>query len=58
MAVIVEPRDCQRWLDPENENVSGLRTPTPSKGWIAYPVNRRVSSPKNEGPSLIDADPV
>lgn len=42
MPLIVQPKDYQRWLDPENQ------TP-PSRGMIAYPVSRRVNSPKNEG---------
>jgi hypothetical protein len=44
MPVIVQPKDHQRWLDPENEDV--VATP-PSEGWIAYPVNRRNKRNKN-----------
>ncbi|RPI08188.1 MAG: SOS response-associated peptidase, partial [Actinobacteria bacterium] len=42
MPVIVQPRDYQRWLDPENEDVADILAPPPSEGMIAYPVSRRV----------------
>ena len=29
----------------------------PSEGWIAYPVNRRVNSPKNDDAKLIEPEP-
>jgi putative SOS response-associated peptidase YedK len=54
--VIVQPKDYQRWLDPENEDVSELMTPAPAKGWIAYPVSRRVNSPKNDDAKLIEPE--
>jgi hypothetical protein len=31
--------------------------PPPSQGWIAYPVNRRVNTPKNDDAKLIEPDP-
>ena len=31
--------------------------PPPSGDWIAYPVNRRVNSPKNDDPKLIEPEP-
>jgi putative SOS response-associated peptidase YedK len=57
MAVIVQPKDYQRWLDPENEDVADIRATPPAEGWIAYPVNRRVNSPKNDDPRLIEPEP-
>jgi hypothetical protein len=33
-----------------------LATP-PSEGWIAYPVSRRVNSPKNDDAKLIESEP-
>ena len=57
MPVIVQPKDCERWLDPDNEDVADIIAPPPSDGWIAYPVNRRVNSPKNDDAKLIEADP-
>ena len=58
MPVIVQAKDYQRWLDPENEDVADILATPPSAGMIAYPVNRRINSPKNEGPSLIEVEPV
>jgi putative SOS response-associated peptidase YedK len=57
MPVIVQPRDYERWLAPENEDVADIITPPPSEGWIAYPVNRRVNSPKNDDPKLVQPEP-
>jgi putative SOS response-associated peptidase YedK len=57
MPVIVQLKDYWRWLDPENEDVSDLLAPTPSDGWIAYPVNRWVNSPKNDDAKLVEPEP-
>ena len=56
MPVIVQPTDYERWLDPENEDVSDLLAPTPADGWIAYPLNRRVNNPKNDDVRLIEPE--
>jgi putative SOS response-associated peptidase YedK len=37
--VIVQARDCQRWLDPENEDVADILATPPSERMIAYPVS-------------------
>jgi putative SOS response-associated peptidase YedK len=58
MPVIVQPKDYQRWLDPENQNVPDIIAPLPSKGWIADPVSRRVNSPKNDDAKLIEPEPL
>jgi putative SOS response-associated peptidase YedK len=55
MPVIVQPKDHQRWLDPENEDVADILATPPSEGWIAYPVSRRVNSPKNDDAKLIES---
>ena len=47
----------QRWLDPENEDVADIVATPPSEGWIAYPVSRRVNSPKNDDAKLIEPEP-
>jgi hypothetical protein len=47
VSVIVQPKGYQRWLDPENGNVADILAPPSSEGMIAYPVSRRVNSPKN-----------
>ena len=49
MPVIVQPKDYQRWLNPENDDVADMLAPALATVWIAYPVNRRVNSPKNAG---------
>ena len=53
--MVVQPKDYARWLDSENEDVTDLLAPYPAEGMIAYPVSRRVNSPKNEGRDLIEA---
>jgi putative SOS response-associated peptidase YedK len=58
MPVIVRPKDCERWLDPENQDVADILAPAPSSGMIAYPVNRRVKSSKNDHAKLIEAEAV
>ena len=40
MPVIVRPKDYQRWLDPENEDVTDLLAPYEARGMVAYPVSR------------------
>jgi putative SOS response-associated peptidase YedK len=58
MPDIVQPKDYQRWRDPENEDVADiLATPPSAEGRIAYPVIRRVNSPKNEGRGLMEPEP-
>ena len=43
-------------LDPENDDVADILATPPSEGWIAYPVDRRVNSPKNDDPKLIEPE--
>ena len=57
MPVIVQPEDYERWLHPENPDVADILATPFSEGWIAYPVNRRVNSPKNDDPKLIEPEP-
>ncbi len=56
MPVIVQPKDYDRWLDPETGDVSDLLAPAPVEGWIAYPVSRRVNSPKNDDVKLVEPE--
>jgi putative SOS response-associated peptidase YedK len=58
MPLIVEPKDYARWLDPENEDVADIRGPYPAAGMVAYPVSRRVNSPKNDDAKLIEPEGV
>jgi putative SOS response-associated peptidase YedK len=57
MPVIVKPEDYGRWLDPGLSDVAELQKlvgPYPERFMDAYPVNRRVNSPANDGPELIE----
>jgi putative SOS response-associated peptidase YedK len=57
MPVILAPEDYAIWLDPENKDTDGLRRmlrpadPTP---WTLVEVSRKVNSPKNDSPELIE----
>jgi putative SOS response-associated peptidase YedK len=57
MPVIVQPQDCRRWLEPANHDVADILATPPSEGWVAYPVSRRVNSPKNDDAGLIEPEP-
>jgi len=61
MPVILEPDEEGRWLDPAlptlDEAIACLR-PLPSARMEAYPVSTLVSSPRNEGPQLIERVPL
>jgi putative SOS response-associated peptidase YedK len=37
MPVIVQPKDYERWLDPENQDVANILAPPLAEGMIAYP---------------------
>ena len=56
MPVIVQPKDYERWLDPENQDISDLLASYPPDGMIAYPVSRRVNSPKSDDAKLIEPE--
>jgi putative SOS response-associated peptidase YedK len=57
MPAILEPSAEQAWIDPEltvPEAVLPLLRPYRADEMEAYPVSNRVSSPRNEGPDLIE----
>ena len=57
MPVIVKPRDYERWLNPGITDPGALRdilAPYPAEDMTAYRVNKRVGSPRNNDPGLID----
>lgn len=60
MPVIIQPADYQTWLDPDNDDrttlTAVLQTANPID-WVLAPVSRRVNSPRNEGPDLLQPDP-
>lgn len=47
MPVILEGKDRQAWMDPENKDVAKLLQPYGGKGLEAYPVSTYVNAPKN-----------
>jgi putative SOS response-associated peptidase YedK len=57
MPVILAPEDYAAWLDPENKDAEGLRTmlrPADPHPWTLVEVSRKVNSPKNDSPELIE----
>lgn len=57
MPLIVQAKDCARWLNPEETDVAEPLAPYPAKGMIAFPVSHRVNSPKNDDAKLIEPEP-
>ena len=60
MPVILEDDAVDRWLDPDVEDVEGLRgllAPAPDDTVSAHPVSRLVNDVKNDGPAIIEAPP-
>jgi putative SOS response-associated peptidase YedK len=57
MPVILAPEDYAAWLDPENKDADGLRRmlrPADPAPWMLREVSRKVNSPKNDSPELIE----
>lgn len=57
MPVILDPADLGLWLDPEvsgRERLEAVLGPFDPSGMIAYPVSRRVNSPANDDPSIVE----
>jgi hypothetical protein len=55
--VFVEPEDYAAWLDPENKDAEGLLTmlrPTDPAPWMLRKDSRKVNSPKNDSPEIIE----
>jgi putative SOS response-associated peptidase YedK len=58
MPVILSPAQWDRWLDPRVQDVQALRgmlVPYDADPMEAYPVSKRVNSPRNEGAELLEA---
>lgn len=55
---VILPRDvCNVWLDPhvrDTDRLLGLSKPADPDGWTLHPVSKRVNSPRNDGPELLD----
>ena len=56
MPVVLDAAGRDAWLDPEAPPalLRGLLEPVEDAGLSAYPVSRRVNSPANEGPELVE----
>lgn len=57
MPVILGREGYAGWLDPDNKNADGLMRmlkPADPARWTMHPVSRRVSSPRNDGPELLE----
>jgi putative SOS response-associated peptidase YedK len=60
MPAIVRPDDYGRWLDSrivEAAALQGILAPYPDQLMAAYRVSRRVNSPANDGPELVEPLP-
>lgn len=56
MPVILDRKDEQRWLDPENRNLEELKSllaPCPSVWLEAHEISTLVNSPKNNTPEIL-----
>lgn len=57
MPVIIKPEDYSIWLDTKFTDVIKIQTmslPYPERLMQAYPVSRKVNSPRNDSPDLIE----
>ncbi len=57
MPVIIRPEDYAAWIDPnftEVIKIQAMAQPYPDRFMEAYPVSRRVNSPQNDSPDLIE----
>jgi putative SOS response-associated peptidase YedK len=53
MPAILEPADCAAWFDASVNDAIGLLAPYPAELMDAWPVSRRVNSPRNDEASLM-----
>lgn len=57
MPVIVKPVDYERWLDPDITDPAALTdilSPYPAEEITTYPISKRINSPRNNDPGVID----
>jgi putative SOS response-associated peptidase YedK len=60
MPVIIERKDFDRWLDPDENDVEALAKfllPSPAGTLARHPVDKAVNSPRNDGPMIIQQAP-
>jgi putative SOS response-associated peptidase YedK len=55
MPVILEQQDWPTWLGETEGDATMLMRPAPDGLLRAWPVDRRVGSPRNNGPELLEA---
>jgi putative SOS response-associated peptidase YedK len=54
MPVILEPQDWSVWLDEAEGAYAALLRAAPDGLLHVWPVDRRVGSPRNNGPELLE----
>jgi putative SOS response-associated peptidase YedK len=57
MPVVLSREDYDAWLDPETkdlDHLKGLLLPAPPAPWTLVEVSRKVNSPRNDGPDLLE----
>lgn len=57
MPVILHEKDYDEWLNPEfndTKKLTALLVPHKVAGMVAYPVSKRVNSPRNDDPACLD----
>ncbi len=57
MPVILPTAHYAAWLDPDNtdqDTLLAMLKPIGPEDWTMHPVSRRVNSPRNDGPELIE----
>ncbi|WP_266079534.1 SOS response-associated peptidase [Haladaptatus caseinilyticus] len=54
MPVILAPDEESRWLHGDEDELRPLLDPFPGDEMRAYPVSKRVNSPKNDSPDLVE----
>jgi putative SOS response-associated peptidase YedK len=54
MPVILAAADYAAWLDPANKGAGELLRPFAASAMQAWPVSRRVNSPKHDDPALVE----
>lgn len=58
MPVIIEAKDREKWLDPEQfeaDQVTGLLVPSSAGTLVRHPIDKAVNSVRNDGPEIIKA---
>jgi len=59
MPCVLEPEQIEGWLDPsmeDPERIAEYLRPAPDGTLSAYPVGKRVGSPRNNDPALIEPE--